>query len=90
MPFQFWRCFNTTLYRKWTLGHLFWVLLTLCISVVPFFLPEVVLRTGTVANIFANLTFLLACKNSIVKVTLGIPFERALWWHKFFAMLTLG
>jgi len=41
--------------------------------------------SGTVASLSLGYSLILACRNSILTIILGIPFERALFWHKFFA-----
>lgn len=41
--------------------------------------------TGALAALSLCIALTLSCRNSIWSVILGIPFERGLFWHKFFA-----
>jgi len=45
--------------------------------------------TGSIAIIPPALSFVFACRNSVWIVLTGLPFERALLWHKFFAYITV-
>mmetsp|Transcript_27849 Transcript_27849/g.44593 ORF Transcript_27849/g.44593 Transcript_27849/m.44593 type:complete len:485 (-) Transcript_27849:1930-3384(-) len=45
--------------------------------------------SGSIPSILMALTFATACKNSIFTFLLGLPFERALFWHKLFAWLAV-
>lgn len=40
--------------------------------------------SGLVASISIGLAFTFACHNSVWMIFLGLPFERGLFWHKFF------
>jgi hypothetical protein len=35
------------------------------------------------------LSILLAPKNNIITIILGVPFERTLFWHKLFACISI-
>ena len=45
--------------------------------------------TGSVAVIPAALSFAFACRNSVWVLFTGLPFERALFWHKLCAYLAV-
>jgi len=45
--------------------------------------------TGELPTILLALTFATAARNSIITFLLGVPFERALFWHKTFAVLAV-
>ena len=45
--------------------------------------------SGNLGDIVLALTFSTACHNSIWSFLLGLPFERALIWHKLFAYSTI-
>ena len=45
--------------------------------------------TGSIAIIPAALTFAFACRNSVWALFTGLPFERALFWHKLCAYLSV-
>jgi len=45
--------------------------------------------TGEVASNLVAVTFATAAHNSIFTFLLGLPFERAMFWHKFFATASL-
>ncbi|GAQ85633.1 Ferric reductase [Klebsormidium nitens] len=49
-----------------------------------------VLSTGSIAQVPLLLVWTLACHNSLWTFLLGIPFERALFWHKLMVWLSLG
>jgi len=44
-------------------------------------------ETGEIAVIFLALTFATAAHNSVFSVLFGLPFERAMFWHAWFATL---
>ena len=46
--------------------------------------------SGEFASLPLALTFMTAAHNSIFTFFLGLPFERALLWHKFFAAWTVA
>jgi len=46
--------------------------------------------TGSAATIPLLLTFALASRNSIVTFIFGVPFERALKWHKWMALFSVA
>jgi len=46
--------------------------------------------SGKISALCANVSFLFACRNSILTFLFNVPFERALFWHKYFAWLALG
>lgn len=45
--------------------------------------------TGAIANIPPALSFAFACRNSLWILFTGLPFERALFWHKLCAYLSV-
>ena len=45
--------------------------------------------SGKIAAISMMLTILLAPKNNIITIILGVPFERTLFWHKLFACISI-
>jgi predicted ferric reductase len=45
--------------------------------------------SGSIAAGFGCLTFMTVCHNSIITLVFGLPFERALRYHKLFALLTV-
>ena len=47
-------------------------------------------RTGVAATIPLLLTFALASRNSIVTFIFGVPFERALKWHKWMSLFSVA
>jgi predicted ferric reductase len=42
--------------------------------------------SGELTSKMIALTFLTATRNSVLTLVLGLPFERAIFWHKFFAL----
>ena len=46
-------------------------------------------RTGAIAIIAPALSFAFACRNSLWVLFTGLPFERALFWHKLCAYLSV-
>ena len=44
-------------------------------------------ETGEIAVFFLALTFATAAHNSVFSVLFGLPFERAMFWHAWFAVL---
>lgn len=46
--------------------------------------------SGFLACLFLGLTFAFPTKNSIWLAIAGIPFERALFWHKYVAVISVG
>ena len=46
--------------------------------------------TGSLASISLALSYTFAAHNSIWTCILGIPFERGLFWHKFFAFWAMA
>ena len=47
-------------------------------------------RTGSAANIPLALTFVLASRNSVFTFIFGVPFERALKWHKWMSLFSVA
>jgi len=45
--------------------------------------------SGNIAAIPMMLSILLAPKNNIITIILGVPFERTLFWHKLFACISI-
>lgn len=45
--------------------------------------------TGAIANIAPALAFAFACRNSLWVLFTGLPFERALFWHKLCAYVSV-
>jgi FAD-binding domain/Ferric reductase like transmembrane component len=86
--------FSRTFFRKMnlfiTVGELLLVLpfvatLILC-TIYSFIYPSVAI-SGHAARIPLIFAFVTAMKNSLLTLLLGIPFERAIWYHKLSAKL---
>jgi hypothetical protein len=52
--------------------------------------PTQAIGTGNSVVVAALLTYSLACHNSLWTLLIGIPFERALAYHRFTGVLTVG
>ena len=44
-------------------------------------------ETGNLAGILLLLVFVTATRNSPLTFLLGLPYERQIWWHKFFGTI---
>jgi hypothetical protein len=71
-----------------TIGEVFWIGFSLVVGGGALF-SEGVEGSGELASKALGMTFATAAHNSVFTFCIGLPFERAIFWHKFFAALTL-
>ncbi|CAM9147406.1 unnamed protein product [Heterosigma akashiwo] len=76
---------------EWSLGELLMALTVVGVSIaagiITFGTEE---PSGNVACVPCALAFMLASRNSIWTLLLGLPFERAIWWHQLNAWMAVA
>lgn len=84
-PFQ-----KRILWNYWTVGEILLIVFILAIGGLAgnAWYPSAK-YTGILAGGSMIFIWLLAMHNSIWTFLLGLPFERALWWHMFFVYVTV-
>jgi hypothetical protein len=73
---------------NYTIGEVFFFILSLIIFTLGSIFSEAT-AVGGLASLSLAMCFTLSTRNSIWLFLFGIPFERALFWHKFYALISI-